>query len=594
MISVTVFFGVVKIALILFFLLNVGAILTWAERRQMSMIQDRIGPNRAVVYLPAAVVKGLLAVLGVGLGAGAAAYAFVPKHAPAAMLGVGFGLFEVGVLVTWLALLVVHGYARRAGTSEGPEGAIGRIQDPRVLFYGGLVAHALVAGAFMALQPEALHAGRPFLSVAAGYTALVFAASGLWASTKVGEGKVGVRLAGLLHPLADGLKFITKEHFQPPNADKFLHGLGPLIALFPAFVTFAVIPFGDTLCVRYPTDGSFFHALANLHVAPVVASSGVCAEQGVSLQIADLNVGILYLFAMAGTGIIGAAIAGWSSDNKFSLLGGLRAASQMVSYEVAMGLALVGAFMVYGTVRLDDMVRWQGEHTWGIFVQPLAFFLFFAAAIAEQKRVPFDAPEGESEIVAGYFLEYSGMQFSMFMLGEYLEVVVSSALLTTVFLGGWELPFLHRDGITVAFGDTVVFTQRMAHLAVVIAGALAFFGKVLLLCWFQLFIRWTLPRFRYDQIMKLGWKILLPAALVNMMLTGLVVLAIDQAGTGVSDALQIAADVTQGLVVLAGAGLFVWLVSGIVKPAQHKRLVVTSSAKYADADGGVKTAPMQA
>src|SRR6185295_3797747 len=200
--------------------------------------------------------------------------------------------------------------------------------------------------------------------------------------------------------------------------------------------------------------------------SPVVPRNGVCAEGAVPLQVANLNVGILYMFALAGTGIIGAAIAGWSSDNKFSLLGGLRASSQMVSYEVAMGLSLVGAFMIYGSVRFPDMVNWQSEHAWGIFVQPLAFFLFLAASIAENKRVPFDAPEGESEIVAGYYLEYSGMKFGMFMMGEYVEFVFSSALMVTLFFGGYHLPFLHADGISVAFGKTVLYDLKMSHLAV--------------------------------------------------------------------------------------------------------------------------------
>src|SRR5690606_27708651 len=223
------------------------------------------------------------------------------------------------------------------------------------------------------------------------------------------EPRIGLRLAGLLHPAADGLKTMFKEDFVPPNADRFLHGLAPFISFFPALVVLAVVPFGDTLCFG-TTDGSIdFGALA-----AVVPQSGVCTEGAVSLQVVDLNIGILYFFALAGTGIVGAALAGWASDNKFSLLGGLRAASQMVSYEVTLGLTIIGAVMIYGTLRIDEMVRWQGEHAWGIFVQPLAFFLFFAASVAEAKRIPFDIPEGESEIVAGYFTEYSGMKFAMF------------------------------------------------------------------------------------------------------------------------------------------------------------------------------------
>ncbi len=166
---------------------------------------------------------------------------------------------------------------------------------------------------------------------------------------------------------------------------------------------------------------------------------------------------------MAGQGIIGAAIAGWSSDNKFSLMGALRAASQMVSYEVTLGMSLIGAMMIYGTVRLDDMVRWQGEHAWGIFVQPLAFFLFFAAAVAENKRIPFDLPEAESELVSGYFTEYAGMKFGMFYFAEYAEVVTGSMLLVTIFLGGWALPFFHRDGLTIAFGSLQLVHALVPH-----------------------------------------------------------------------------------------------------------------------------------
>src|SRR6185312_16413701 len=267
------------------------------------------------------------------------------------------------------------------------------------------------------------------------------------------------RLAGLLHPAADGLKFFTKEFYRPPRADKLLFSLAPILSMMPVMALVAVIPFGDTLCLndiaRKAGDGGT--------IWPVVPHFGSCSNPGttVPLMVASLNVGLLYVFALAGQGIVGAAIAGWSSDNKYSLMGALRAASQMVSYEVAMGLTLIGGMMIYGTIRLDDMVRWQGEHTWGIFVQPLAFVLFFTAAVAETKRIPFDLPEAESELVSGYFTEYSGMTFGMFYFAEYMEVVTSSMLVVTIFLGGWELPFLHRDGLTLAFGEST-----LAHVAV--------------------------------------------------------------------------------------------------------------------------------
>jgi NADH-quinone oxidoreductase subunit H len=365
---------------------------------------------------------------------------------------------------------------------------------------------------------------------------------------------------------------------------------------------FAVVPFGDTLCIHPDNTGAFWHDLIYSRIGEVTGRSysavvpryGVCTEGAVPLQVADLNVGILYMFAMAGTGIIGAAIAGWSSDNKFSLLGGLRASSQMVSYEVAMGLSLVGAFMTYGSVRFGDMVRWQSDNAWGIFVQPFAFFLFLAASIAENKRVPFDAPEGESEIVAGYFLEYSGMKFGMFMLGEYMELAISSAVLTTVFFGGYAIPFLHRDGITVAFGDTIYPTLRIPHALVIGLGVIAFFAKTWIVCWAQLFIRWTIPRFRYDQIMKLGWRFLLPSALVNVVVTGMILLSIGQGGPSLSNALDVLADVTQAMVLVGGVVGLIWLISGILAPAREHKRSVSSSATYAKAKGGTKLTPMQA
>ena len=507
-------FALVKIAVILLFALNMGGVLTWVERRQMSMIQDRVGPNRAVVFLPMGLVKGLL--FGV---AGALALA-------------ALGLFVVPFVAAKLFGVVLLGAAGGAG------------------FLTTKVA------------PDA-------------------------------NGMVGIRAAGLLHPLADGLKFIAKEDFVPEHADKLLHGLAPAICLFPVFVTMAVIPFGDTLCVHLGPGGGL-DALLHARIPAVVERYGTCADGGVSLQLADLNVGILYMFALGGTGIIGAAAAGWASDNKYSLLGGLRAASQMVSYEVAMGLSLVGAFMTFGSLRFDAMVQWQSEHAWGIFVQPFAFFLFFTAAIAENKRVPFDAPEGESEIVAGYLVEYSGMKFAMFYMSEYVELAISSAVMVTVFLGGWALPFLHRDGITIAFGDAIVWKQPLLHWVVVLIGFLAFLGKTVLFVWANIFIRWTLPRFRYDQIMALGWKKLLPLAMVNMVLTAVVLLAIDQGGEGLSAGLQTLGDISQAAVALGGLAMVVWFVTWAVRPIRHEQLVVSTSARLAAARGGVKTSPMQA
>jgi len=302
----------------------------------------------------------------------------------------------------------------------------------------------------------------------------------------------------------------------------------------------------------------------------------------------------LYFFALAGTGIVGAALAGWASDNKYSLLGGVRAASQMVSYEVTMGLTLVGAVMVYGTLRVDKMIEWQSQNAWGIFVQPLAFFLFFTASVAESKRIPFDIPEGESEIVAGYFTEYAGMKFAMFFFAEYIAVVTSAGLMSAIFLGGWDLPFLYRDGLHVTIGQTVIFEQALPHLVIVIVGALGFVLKTLTLCWLQLMIRWTLPRFRYDQLMRLGWRKLLPASLGNVLATGLIVMAIVSAGPGVAEFMALLADYSKAIVALAGLGGFIYFVVFLVKPVHKRQSLASTSAQFAAAAGGTRSARMSA
>ena len=412
-----------------------------------------------------------------------------------------------------------------------------------------------------------------------------------------------LRLAGLLHPLADGLKFFTKEDFMPPNADKLLFTIAPMMAMGMVFTLVATIPFGDTICLHqlrlFP---DFWHVHYGPHgdLLDGVERWGTCASDTrngyfpIELVVAPLGVGVLFVFALAGQGIIGAAIAGWSSDNKFSLMGALRAASQMVSYEVTLGMSLVGAMMIYGTVRLDDMVRWQEDHAWGIFVQPLAFFLFFAAHVAENKRIPFDLPEAESELVSGYFTEYAGMKFGMFYFAEYAEVVTGSMLLVTIFLGGWALPFVHRDGLLIQLGSATLIQAALPHVIVTLLGVLAFFGKVLAVCFVQVFVRWTLPRFRYDQLMKLGWRMLLPASLANILVTGVVWLAIDRAGPAASDGLKLAADVTQAIVALTLTLLVVRAAIAMFAPIKHERNAVGSSAGFATKAGGTKTTPMQA
>jgi len=423
---------------------------------------------------------------------------------------------------------------------------------------------------------------------------------------------IELRLAGLLHTAADGVKFFTKEDFMPPKADKLLFSLAPMLAMIPVLVLLAVIPFGDTVstdllwknvcfnntaggAAMLPVNGACPTGYTMSLVFPAAQRFGISmSSQPIDLVVSSLNVGVLFVFAMAGQGIVGAAIAGWASDNKFSLMGALRAASQMVSYEVTMGLTVIGAMMVYGSVRLDDMVRWQGENAWGIFVQPVAFFLFFAAAIAESKRIPFDLPEAESELVSGYFTEYSGMKFGMFYFAEYMEVVTSSMLIVTIFLGGWQLPFLHRDGLHIAFGETQLLATKLPHVWVLIFGVITFFGKTLFLCWIQAFIRWSLPRFRYDQLMRLGWTVLLPASLANIFATGIVWLALQRGGDSTAAGLKVAGDVTQAFVALAITSFVVWMVVGLLRTRLAREQVIGSSAKFASAAGGTKTAPIRA
>jgi len=302
---------------------------------------------------------------------------------------------------------------------------------------------------------------------------------------------------GIINTLvADPVKFLLKEDVTPDGADRFLHFLAPVIAVVPVVAAFAVVPFGDVL------------------------------EAGgriVTLQAAQLNVGVLYVLAMAGLGVYGVVLAGWASNNRWSLLGGIRGSAQMISYEIAMGLALIGVVLTYGTLDLQAMVRQQGEllwgwlPAWGILYQPLGFLIFLVAGIAESKRIPFDLPESESELVAGYFTEYSGAKHLMFMMADFVEVVLVAALITTFFFGGWQVPWLARDGFHL-FGH--VYALPAAWIVVPVLQVTSFMLKVVFFTFFQIVVRWTLPRFRYDQLMDLGWKVMLPLALVNLLVTG--------------------------------------------------------------------------
>jgi NADH-quinone oxidoreductase subunit H len=256
-----------------------------------------------------------------------------------------------------------------------------------------------------------------------------------------------------------------------------------------------------------------------------VTSTATCNPKNVQfLQIANIDIGLLFVFAIASLSVYGAALAGWASNNNYALLGGLRASAQMLSYEITMGMAVMGVFLVYGTLEPMALVQKQGASflQWGIIQQPLAFILFFFAAIAETKRAPFDIPEGESEIV-GYFVEYSGTRFMVFYLGEFLEIVFVGTLMTTLFLGGWQIPGLVDQGFTSFFGFAVDW--KLDHWMVTVLRVFSFSIKVFIVCFLQLAIRWTLPRMRYDQLMALGWKGMLPASILNVVITAGIVLA---------------------------------------------------------------------
>ncbi len=326
-----------------------------------------------------------------------------------------------------------------------------------------------------------------------------------------------IKLKGILHFVADALKMIFKEDFIPANVHKGLFALAPILAIAPVFIAFAIIPFGPTI---YP------HALTDT-IDPGLLAQGADRD-AIRLQIWQVDFGLVFYFAVLTLANYGGTIAGWASYNKFALLGGLRSSSQMMSYEVAMGLSLMGVFLVVGSLEPGYIVE-HGTTTsmtpdnplnWLCVSQLFGLVLFFTAAIAETKRAPFDIPEGEPEII-GYFVEYSGLRWGLFFLAEFVEIVFISAVIATVFFGGYHVPGLEPDGFR-AFG----WYLPLPHVVVVLLQIGAFGAKTFLLCWFQLLIRWTLPRFRADQLMNLGWKLLLPLALVNIMGTALVMLVL--------------------------------------------------------------------
>lgn len=325
-------------------------------------------------------------------------------------------------------------------------------------------------------------------------TALVVAMYSTYAERKIAaflQDRRGPSRAGpfgILQPMADGVKLFMKEEVIPLVSNKFLFVLGPMLAMIVAMMTSAVIPWGSTIDI---------------------------AGRQVPLQIADVNIGVLYIFGVVSLGVYGIMIGGWASNNKFSLIAAIRGASQMISYELAMGLALIAVLMVTGTLRMSGIVSHQIENGWNIIYQPLGFLIFFICALAECNRTPFDLPEAENELNFGYHQEYSSMKLGFYLFAEYINMFISSVLMATLFFGGYDIPFVNE----AAWGDA--WWVGLVGFATLMLKAFFF---IFLFMW----IRWTVPRFRYDQLMNLGWKKLMPLALVNMLITAVVVLLLQK------------------------------------------------------------------
>ncbi len=373
-------------------------------------------------------------------------------------------------------------------------------------------------------------------------TSLLTVGERKWAAliqNRIGANQIkvfGNALAGIPFFLADAVKMLTKERFAPAGRIKFLYALAPIISFVPVFALFAVVPVGPPI-----------------RIADIAGSiGGIVGQAEVSLQVASLDVGLLYVFAISSLAVFGTSLAGWSSNNKFALLGGVRASSQMISYEVSLGLSLVGMMLAFQTLRLEELVARQGDAVLGgfpalgILLQPIGFLVFFTSSFAETKRAPFDLPEGESEIV-GFFVEYSGMQWGLMFLSEFVEIVVLAGITAAIFLGGWH-PIVFEGWLKA----------NLTPLAFAAVCTAAFIVKMIFLMWLQLVIRWLLPRFRYDQVQKLCWKILLPTSLANIFVTGAAVL--------IDPSLQLLAWIGVGVIGVIVA-LTVWSGSSAPAPA---------------------------
>jgi NADH-quinone oxidoreductase subunit H len=293
---------------------------------------------------------------------------------------------------------------------------------------------------------------------------------------RLGPNRVGPK--GLLQPIADVLKLLMKEDIVPDKASKFVHTIAPMISIFVALCTIAVVPFGDTI--------SLF-------------------GREIRLQITDVNIGILYILALTSLGVYGITLSGWSSNSKYALFGGLRSSAQMISYELSMGLSIIGVVLISGSLSLNGIVQAQYGWHWNIILQPVGFLIFLISAFAETNRAPFDLPEAEPELVGGYHTEYSSMKFALFFLAEYANVIVSSTVTVTLYLGGWQFPYLQTFGLPPFWMSIIQ--------------VLTFVLKVCFMIFVFIWVRWSLPRFRYDQLMNLGWKILLPLAILNIIVT---------------------------------------------------------------------------
>lgn len=288
---------------------------------------------------------------------------------------------------------------------------------------------------------------------------------------------------GILQPVADGVKMFMKEEIIPNVSNKFLFILGPSVAMLTACMTGVVIPWGESLTI---------------------------AGKEYPLQITDVNIGILYLFGVVSLGVYGIMIGGWASNNKYSLIGAIRASSQMISYEVAMGLSIIALVMMTGTLSIREIAQQQAGAHWNIIYQPLGFLIFLICAFAETNRAPFDLPECETELVGGYHTEYSSMKLGFYLFAEYINMFISAAIISTFYFGGYNFPFIHSLGLSANW--------------ITILGTIIFFSKIIFFIFFFMWVRWTIPRFRYDQLMNLGWKILIPLSLLNILITGAVML----------------------------------------------------------------------